>query len=70
MEINRIWIEVIIILLLLVSVIGLVYIGVQLNDDGAKCIDNPINYYNSLGTDKCYITCLSDKPQPFLPPIS
>jgi len=58
LEIKRKITDIIIILLLLGCVIGLFYSVKEIRSDGGKCVQNPLSYYNSLGKDKCTVTCL------------
>jgi len=50
--------DVIILMMLGVCIYFLFTVIYKLNTDGGKCISNPLEYYGTLGKDKC-VSCLS-----------
>lgn len=54
LRIERVVADIIIICLMGVGIYGLIYVGVHLRTDGAKCLKDPLVYYASLGNDTCW----------------
>ena len=53
--------DILIIIIFLCAVIGLWKVVFVLQEEGSKCVKDPLNYYMNLGEDKCWCQCLSGR---------
>lgn len=54
---TRDWIELIAFIVFILSFIVLIYFAIRLNTDSAKCVADPIGYYEGLKN----VTCMCNK---------